>query len=230
VTAEPHTSRDHVGDHDAADPHEDRRRDLSAAFGPPAAASLRGLLPPRPRRSTEETGGSTGENMAESIPEPTGEPTSPSVPVDEAPAPADPPAVPAPRRRSTTAGTARPAPAVAPGGGAGTGRRWGTARLASQEHVELLVLAALRAGPADGRELVARLRTDSGGGLTAPPTTVQRTLHHLLRRGLVERVADPDRRRLQLTDTGTRVLRARVRAWRALRRAVDAVLDAADVD
>jgi DNA-binding PadR family transcriptional regulator len=235
VTAEPHTSGYRVedGPDGGADAGEDRRRDLSAAFGHPAAASLAGLLPPRPRRSTEQT---------TDRPEPaTGPAPVPAadVPVEE-PAPAEPatpaevPEVPAPRsgRKARPARTARTAPAAPPAAtGTGTAnRRWGTARLASQEHVELLVLVALRRGPADGRELVARLRADSGGGLDAPPTTVQRTLHHLLRHGLVERAADPERRRFRLTEMGIRVTRARVRAWRALRRAVDAVLDADDQD
>lgn len=44
MTAEPHQ-------HDR--PHD---HDLSDAFGRPAAASLRGLLPPRPRRGGEPAG------------------------------------------------------------------------------------------------------------------------------------------------------------------------------
>ncbi|CAA9261058.1 MAG: hypothetical protein AVDCRST_MAG54-2474, partial [uncultured Actinomycetospora sp.] len=52
-------------------PHD---HDLSDAFGRPAAASLRGLLPPRPRRGGEPAG------------EPAGEPveTDGTAPVDEA--------------------------------------------------------------------------------------------------------------------------------------------------
>ena len=46
--------------------------------------------------------------------------------------------------------------------------------MASQEHVELLVLVTLRRGPASGRELAERLRADSGGGLAPPPTTIQK--------------------------------------------------------
>ena len=100
--------------------------------------------------------------------------------------------------------------------------------MASQEHVELLVLVTLRRGPASGRELAERLRADSGGGLAPPPTTIQKTLHHLARHGLVELGADTERRRYRLTELGIRIARARVRAWRSLRRAVDRVLDAAD--
>ncbi|GAA4867882.1 PadR family transcriptional regulator [Actinomycetospora straminea] len=257
MTAEPSTS--------AEDP------DLSSAFGRPAASSLRGLLPPRPRRSAEqddradevgpeETDGPVDEELVDE------EPDADDVgaePADEAwmDAPDDAPAddapvvtVPSPRERRDRAarrerrGTARrgersdradPAPAVpAPrGAGAGTGtgtgtgtgnHRWGSVRMASREHVELLVLVALRRGPASGRELAERLREDSGGGLTPPPTTVQRTLHQLARHGLVQRDGDPARRRYRLTTLGIRITRARVRAWRAMQRAVDAVVLAAD--
>ena len=150
--------------------------------------------------------------------------TEAETPIDVAPAPppADvPPAPPAPR------GARRSAPAS--GSTAGTAnRRWGSVRMASQEHVELLVLVTLRRGPASGRELAERLRADSGGGLAPPPTTIQKTLHHLARHGLVELGADTERRRYRLTELGMRIARARVRAWRSLRRAVDRVLDAAD--
>ena len=94
--------------------------------------------------------------------------------------------------------------------------------------VELLVLVTLRRGPASGRELAERLGADSGGGLAPPPTTIQKTLHHLARHGLVELGADTERRRYRLTELGMRIARARVRAWRSLRRAVDRVLDAPD--
>ena len=230
--------------------------DLSDAFGRSATASLRGLLPPRPRRSSEQDGAGAraprapgrvpGDPGAGSAPRRRGAPhradlrrptrsRSPESPRSEseteietetevapAPAPADvPPAPPAPR------GARRSAPAS--GSTAGTAnRRWGSVRMASQEHVELLVLVTLRRGPASGRELAERLRADSGGGLAPPPTTIQKTLHHLARHGLVELGADTERRRYRLTELGMRIARARVRAWRSLRRAVDRVLDAAD--
>lgn len=218
--------------------------DLSDAFGRSATASLRGLLPPRPRRSSEQdaaegtgTGSpeipAQGARRAAVVPltvrtpapdEVTGAESDSDTPIEVAPAPAPddvPSAAPAPR------GARRPAPAS--GTTAGTAnRRWGSVRMASQEHVELLVLVTLRRGPANGRELAERLRADSGGGLAPPPTTIQKTLHHLARHGLVELGTDTDRRRYRLTELGTRIARARVRAWRSLRRAVDRVLDAAD--
>lgn len=219
--------------------------DLSDAFGRSATASLRGLLPPRPRRSSEQDGDEGTEGTGTGSPEipaqvarraavvpltvrtsapdeATGSEAGTPTEVVPAPAPADvPPAPPAPR------GARRPAPAS--GSSAGTAnRRWGSVRMASQEHVELLVLVTLRRGPASGRELAERLRADSGGGLAPPPTTIQKTLHHLARHGLVEVGADTERRRYRLTELGMRIARARVRAWRSLRRAVDRVLDAAD--
>ncbi|WP_328303459.1 PadR family transcriptional regulator [Actinomycetospora sp. NBC_00405] len=221
--------------------------DLSDAFGRSATASLRGLLPPRPRRGSEqaEDDGTEGaDSGSPEIPaqaarhgavvpltvrtsapdEVTQSETETETPtrVDPAPPPADVPPAPAaprgPRRSAPTSGSA-----------AGTAnRRWGSVRMASQEHVELLVLVTLRRGPASGRELAERLRADSGGGLAPPPTTIQKTLHHLARHGLVELGADTERRRYRLTELGMRIARARVRAWRSLRRAVDRVLDVAD--
>jgi DNA-binding PadR family transcriptional regulator len=209
-----------------AEPQHDR--DLSDAFGRPAAASLRGLLPPRPRRGQEPA----GERPAPEAPEEAVEPDESVEPAEsvEDPESDEPGAAPTtgvPAPRAPRGRRARPAgPAPRAGTGTGTARRWGTVRLASHEHVELLVLVALRRGPGDGREIAERLRHDSGGGLAPPPTTVQRTVHHLARRGLVERDPDATRRRYRLTEPGRRAVRARVRAWEALRRAVDAVVRA----
>lgn len=195
-----------------ADPHA---HDLSDAFGRPAAASLRGLLPPRPGRGRD-----TAEEPAPGVSDTDDGPEAPDT-TTAASAPR------APRgRRSRPAGPAGLPPAT----GTGTARRWGAVRLVSDEHVELLVLVALRRGPGDGREIAERLRHDSGGGLAPPPTTVQRTVHRLARRGLVERDTDATRRRYRLTEPGRRAVRARVRAWQALRRAVDAVVRADDED
>jgi len=211
-------------------PDDEQRTDLSDAFGQPATVSLRGLLPPRPRPGTDQD--APVVSLAPRAPAPedapedeapgnTEAPGNSAAPEDtEAPraaTPADAPPARRAARRTTSASRAGIAD-----------RPWGSVRKPSQEHVELLVLVALRRGPADGRELAERLRTDSGGGLTAPPTTVQRTLHHLARHGLVEVGTDTERRRYRLTELGMRIARARVRAWRSLRRAVDAVLNAAD--
>lgn len=211
---------------------DEQRPDLSDAFGRSASASLRGLLPPRPRRSAEED---PEEGTEVEVP-PTRRAAVVSLAVrtpvpdevteteaEEPPVPEDPLVVDAPAPRPAR----RPKPAS--GTGVGTAnRRWGSVRMASQEHVELLVLVALRRGPASGRELAERLRADSGGGLAPPPTTIQKTLHHLARHGLVELRTGTERRHYRLTELGMRIVRARIRAWRSLRRAVDRVLDVSD--
>ncbi|MEJ2863324.1 PadR family transcriptional regulator [Actinomycetospora flava] len=231
MTAEPNFAADRSARADRSDRSDrDDRDDLSSAFGRPATSSLRGLLPPRPRRSTEHLI-EVPDDVVETV---DAEPADAAVaeePAPESPAPDPAPAapadaVPAPRTRRRDAAAAGGERSAPPAAGVAN-RRWGTVRLASREHVELLVLVALRRGPADGRELAARLREDSGGGLVPPPTTVQRTLHHLARHGLVARDEGNDRR-FRLTPLGTRIGRARVRAWHAMRRAVDSVVRAAD--
>ncbi|MHC1561878.1 PadR family transcriptional regulator [Actinomycetospora sp. C-140] len=305
---------------DSGDAGDRSTTDLSDAFGRPATASLRGLLPPRPRSHTESTPIRTADTVSlrsvpathpeppvaapdgltpdasprgdaavddataddvtpddgtpddavaqtstsDASPRETAEPetpdpespepetpeaessthdvatpeaaapapddgtSAPAAPGDHAPERAAPEQAPRPGRRPTT--TERPAGrTTGRGARAATGnRRWGSVRLASPEHVELLVLVALSRGSADGRELAERLRTDSAGDLAPPPTTVQRTLHQLVRHGLAEPADDTERRCYRLTELGTRIVRARVRAWRSLRRAVDAVVDTAD--
>lgn len=258
MTADPSMSDPSMSDpRTTAD--DEQRADLSDAFGRPATASLRGLLPPRPRRGTEEepavplqaardassASRAAVVTLAPRITSPSSSPVDEPAPDDTpgdaaddtataVPAPGDPePGEPAPGDAASVGDPpARPAarrPKPASRTGAGTAnRRWGSVRMASQEHVELLVLVALRRGPAGGRELAERLGTDSGGGLAPPPTTIQKTLHHLVRHGLVELGTGTERRRYRLTELGTRIGRARVRAWRSYRRAVDAVLDASD--
>ena len=138
------------------------------------------------------------------------------------------------RSTRTPAARVRAAPA-APGtsvtsGTSGTNRRWGSARVVSREHVDLLVLLALERGPGDGRAVVARLHADSGGVLDAPERTVHRTLHRLARNRLLVRRVDSvsGRPSYSLTDTGQRATRARVREWRALTRAVVSILREGD--
>ena len=101
------------------------------------------------------------------------------------------------------------------------------ARVASRDHVDLLVLLALRHGPADGYGVIARLRERSGGQLDAPERTVHATLHRLARNRLLGRRPDPGsgsgRHRYALTDAGERAARARLREWQALTRCMDAV-------
>lgn len=104
------------------------------------------------------------------------------------------------------------------------------ARIAAREHVDLLVLCALRRGPADGPGVMERVRTDSHGAFTAPERTIYRTLHRLARNRLLERRPDPRSGRpgWALSDVGARVTTARVREWRAFVRGMDAVVRASE--
>jgi PadR family transcriptional regulator, regulatory protein PadR len=99
------------------------------------------------------------------------------------------------------------------------------ARVASRDHVDLLVLLALRHGPTDGYGVITRLRERSGGQLDAPERTIHATLHRLARNRLLARRPDPasGRHRYALTDAGERAARARLREWQALTRCMDAV-------
>lgn len=214
-------------------------QDLSHAFGQPVASSLRGLLPPR---STAASGrpsdpAESADTLPAAAPSPDGDtrgrargPTSEPAPersgsdAANSAAPRTPTSTRNAAQRTSTA-RGRPQPT-------GTNRRWGVARIASRDHVDLVILLALRQGPADGRGVIDRLRGDSGGDLDAPERTVHRTLHRLTRNRLLVRRSDPRSGRLQyaLTTTGTRVARARLREWRAFTRAVEAVVRSGEPD
>ena len=170
-------------------------QDLTHAFGPPATASLRGLLPPREEAARPE-------------------PAEASVPAPRAPEPPDDdpglepePEPPARAERPTSTRHRRPA------------------RVAAGEQVDLLVLLSLHAGPTDGRGVIARVREASDGTLDAPERTVHVTLHRLTRHHLLDRRPDPRSGRWSyaLTEAGERATRARLREWQALTRGVDAV-------
>lgn len=183
--------------------------DLTHAFGQPATASLRGLLPHR-------EGGDHRPDATAPVPEPR-EPED-DRPEDEAPAPGDPDDAdeavvrdePEPPRRRAPSGPAR-------------GRS--VARVASRDQTDLLVLLAVRRGPTDGRGVIERVREGSDGALDAPERTVHVTLHRLARSGLLGRELDPrsGRRFYALTEAGERAVRARLREWQALARGLDAV-------
>lgn len=192
--------------------------DLSSAFGDSAAARLRGLLPPR--SATDQ-------------------------PAQPAPARPEPPATrdrradvsPSMRERGSSSSTAhtgggstpperRAKPRGSSTAAVTAGRRWGTTRVVSHYHVDLLLLCALRHGPDHAQGIIERLREDSGGVLEAPERTVHRGLHRLTRNRFLARVAPGPRggSRYRLTSAGERVVRARSRQWRTFARAVDAVV------
>jgi DNA-binding PadR family transcriptional regulator len=91
--------------------------------------------------------------------------------------------------------------------------------------VDLLVLLALRHGPADGRGVITRLGESSGGALDAPERTVHATLHRLARNRLLARKPDPasGRHLYVMTAAGERAARSRLREWHALTRCMDAI-------
>ncbi|MFC5062200.1 PadR family transcriptional regulator [Actinomycetospora atypica] len=209
--------------------------DLSAAFGEPASARLRGLLPRRGRETDD------GPDPA---PPPPGDATSP--PDDDAPRmhrattargttpdgtpPGDSPSRtrPAAPPAARVATPARPSTggSKAPTRGSTGNRRWGMARVTSREHVDFLVLTALVPGPNHARGIIERLHAGSGGTLEAPERTMYTTLHRLTRNRLLRRVAPGPRGgpRYALTEAGRRAVDARVRQWRTFARAVDGVI------
>lgn len=106
------------------------------------------------------------------------------------------------------------------------------ARVASREHVDLLVLSALVPGPESASGIIARLREGSDGVLTAPERTVHTTLHRLTRNRLLHRVPRGPRGgpRYALTPAGQRAAASRARRWRTLARAIDGVIARNDAD
>ena len=53
-------------------------------------------------------------------------------------------------------------------------------------HLDLLLLAALRPGPAHGYAIIEELRRRSGGTFDLPEGTIYPALHRLERQGLIE--------------------------------------------
>jgi DNA-binding PadR family transcriptional regulator len=146
---------------------------------------------------------------------------------------ASPAAAPPSAPRAAPADRRTPAPRAEPRRHSGTPGRptrtaagqWRVTRIATRGHIDLLVLLALRQGPGDGRDVIARLHAGSDGALQLPDQTVYRTLHRLTRNRLVLRRRDPVVRRARyvLSETGERVWRSRLGQWQAFVRTVDAV-------
>ena len=193
--------------------------DLSATFGEAASARLRGLLPPRSGPATppgdDPSSDSPGSNG--SAPPRAADPTPTATPT------ATPPRAAAARRERPEPSPRAPRPVRAV---PTENRRWGMARVASREHVDLLVLSALVPGPESASGIIARLRDGSGGVLQAPERTVHTTLHRLTRNRLLHRVTPGPRGgpRYALTPAGQRAAESRARRWRTFARAVDGVI------
>jgi DNA-binding PadR family transcriptional regulator len=96
-------------------------------------------------------------------------------------------------------------------------------------HVDTMVLAALRPGPAHGYALVAGLAEQSAGVFELGEGTVYPSLHRLERDGLIESrwVKHSGRRRriYELTRAGEVALGDRRRDWRLFARGMNALLE-----
>jgi DNA-binding PadR family transcriptional regulator len=97
-------------------------------------------------------------------------------------------------------------------------------------HLDMLLLAAVRAGPAHGYALIEELRRSSGGAFDLPEGTVYPALHRLERAGLLASTwsSDAPRRRrvYSLTDDGRAALAEMEREWARFAEAVAGVLAA----
>lgn len=96
-------------------------------------------------------------------------------------------------------------------------------------HLDLMLLAVLRSGPAHGYAIIELLRTRSGGVFALPEGTVYPALHRLEQEGLLSsRWADASgrRRRLyELTRRGRAQLGASQRNWGQFASALNTVLE-----
>lgn len=96
-------------------------------------------------------------------------------------------------------------------------------------HVDVLLLAALAAGPAHGYAVVEAVRSRSGGAFDLAEGTVYPALYRLERQGLVESAWDDAggarrRRTYRLTARGGTELERRREAWSGYVTAMQAAL------
>ena len=95
-------------------------------------------------------------------------------------------------------------------------------------HLDGLILAVLRGGPAHGYAIAQELRDRSGGEFDLAEGTLYPALHRLERAGLLasewSTEAGRRRRTYQLTRSGDRALRDHRREWRHFAGAIEAVL------
>jgi len=95
-------------------------------------------------------------------------------------------------------------------------------------HLDLLLLAAVQAGPTHGYAIAETLRVRSGGVFDLPEGTLYPALHRLERSGLLSsrwsEVNGRRRRLYQLTRKGARALPERHSEWSDFARAVHAVV------
>jgi transcriptional regulator len=97
-----------------------------------------------------------------------------------------------------------------------------------KNHLELLVLSALKAGPGHGYAIIRAIRQRSGGAFELLEGSLYPVLHRLERDGLVtsswSEVAARKRRVYKLSRKGRAALQAQERDWRRFERAMNLVL------
>jgi DNA-binding PadR family transcriptional regulator len=98
-------------------------------------------------------------------------------------------------------------------------------------HLDLLLLAVFRQGPAHGYSVITALRTASRGTIDLAEGSVYPALHRLEDSGLLvsewQPVGGRRRRIYRLTPAGIEALKEEQSAWRALAGAVDSLLHSA---
>ena len=96
-------------------------------------------------------------------------------------------------------------------------------------HLDLIVLAALAAGPAHGYAVIEEIKRRSGGSFDLPEGTIYPALHRLEQAGLLASrwvIADSGRKRriYSLTRRGTRALAERKAVWKQFSDAIGGLL------
>ena len=98
-------------------------------------------------------------------------------------------------------------------------------------HLDLLLLAALRPGPAHGYAIIDELRRRSEGTFSLAEGTIYPALHRLERQSLIESewsdAAGRPRRVYRLTSRGHRALGEKARAWQLFSRGMSGALEGA---
>ncbi len=98
-------------------------------------------------------------------------------------------------------------------------------------HLDLLLLAALRRGPAHGYAIIEELKCSSSGTFDLPEGTIYPALHRLERQGLIKSEwseATGRRRRVyRLARKGERALGEKTEAWRSFSRGMAGALEGA---
>jgi DNA-binding PadR family transcriptional regulator len=105
------------------------------------------------------------------------------------------------------------------------------ARDAFSGHLDLMLLAALDAGPRHGYGVIEHIRRSSGGHFDYPEGTVYPALHRLEADGLLRSTWSEDggrrRRVYEITVRGRKALAGRRTQWERFARSVTAVIEQA---